>query len=218
MTPPYKLQLVAPGAVSEEAIRLVASALVDGNWPVPAVLARRDLASAFAWVFREMTGVSCEEGMNQRIFELRSVNPVPLPEGLFRPAGADDLDLVISWAHAFHRGIFGDSEPDRTEEYATEKVKNGSLYLWVDRKPVSMAARTRPTPHGESISYVYTPPEHRRKGYATAVVAELARKVLSEGKEFCSLYTDLANPTSNSIYMRIGFVPVADVIDIRFQE
>jgi GNAT superfamily N-acetyltransferase len=216
MTPPYKLQLVGPERVSMEALELVGSALRDGDWPVPAVLARKDIAFAFAEIWSRMTGVSGEEGMKQRIYELREVNPIPLPGGHIRPAETDDLDLVMGWAHAFHWECFGGSEPDRTEEYTAEKVRNGSLFLWVDEDPVSMAARLRPTPHGESISYVYTPKELRRKGYASAVVAALARRILEDGKQFCSLYTDLANPTSNSIYQSIGFAPVADVIDIRF--
>jgi predicted GNAT family acetyltransferase len=216
MTPPYKLQLVGPEGVPREAFEIVSSALLDGKWPVPAVLARKDIAVGFADVFSEMSNVSWEEGMKQRIYELREVNPIPPPDGHVRPAGTDDLDLVVQWAHAFHQGIFGDSEPDRTEEYARRKVKDGTLFLWVDGEPVSMAARLRPTPHGESISYVYTPPEERRKGYATAIVASLARRILADGKRFCSLYTDLSNPTSNRIYTKIGFAPVADVIDVRF--
>jgi predicted GNAT family acetyltransferase len=81
-----------------------------------------------------------------------------------------------------------------------------------------MAARTRPTPRGESISYVYTPPEHRRRGYATAVVARLSQEILDEGKQFCSLYTDLSNATSNSIYRKIGYRPIADVIEMHFED
>ena len=79
-----------------------------------------------------------------------------------------------------------------------------------------MAMRLRPSGRGESISCVYTPPGERRRGYATAVVAELAALLLSEGREFCALYTDLANPTSNKICREIGFVPRADVIEMDF--
>jgi predicted GNAT family acetyltransferase len=52
---------------------------------------------------------------------------------------------------------------------------------------------------------VYTPPEHRRRGYATALVADLSRHALRTGAERCMLFTDLANPTSNRIYARIGY-------------
>jgi hypothetical protein len=57
---------------------------------------------------------------------------------------------------------------------------------------------------------VYTPPELRRRGYASHCVAELSRALLAEGYDFCALFTDLANPTSNHIYQEIGYRPVCD--------
>jgi hypothetical protein len=39
---------------------------------------------------------------------------------------------------------------------------------------------------------------------------------LDRGKRFCFLYTDLANPTSNAIYMRLGYRPVCDSREIAF--
>ncbi|OZU86959.1 GNAT family N-acetyltransferase, partial [Virgibacillus indicus] len=45
----------------------------------------------------------------------------------------------------------------------------------------------------------------KKKGYATSTVAHLSQKILDEGFQFCSLYTDSTNPTSNSIYKKIGY-------------
>ena len=81
-----------------------------------------------------------------------------------------------------------------------------------------MAMKTRPTRRGISVSFVYTPPEFRRRGYATACVAELSRLLLESGRQFCSLFTDLANPTSNHIYQQIGYRPVADFDQYSFQQ
>jgi predicted GNAT family acetyltransferase len=81
---------------------------------------------------------------------------------------------------------------------------------------VSMAAASRPTPNGCSISLVYTPPERRRLGYASGCVAELSQRLLDSGKSFCTLFADLDNPTSNAIYQRMGFQPLADFREIRF--
>ena len=69
---------------------------------------------------------------------------------------------------------------------------------------------------GVRIGAVYTPPEHRRRGYATATVASLSRAMLDRGRRACYLFTDLANPTSNHIYAEIGYEPVCDVDEIRF--
>ena len=63
---------------------------------------------------------------------------------------------------------------------------------------------------------MYTPPELRGRGYATALVAQLSSQLLAEGRRFCFLYTDLANPTSNAIYERIGYVRVCESAEIAF--
>jgi hypothetical protein len=83
--------------------------------------------------------------------------------------------------------------------------------LWEDGEPVSLAAAGGPTPNGIRIGPVYTPPELRGRGYASALVAELTRVQLEGGRRFCFLFTDLANPTSNRIYQRVGYEPVTDV-------
>jgi predicted GNAT family acetyltransferase len=80
-----------------------------------------------------------------------------------------------------------------------------------------MAMKLRPIRNGISVSYVYTPPHLRRRGYATACVAELSRSLLASGYTFCALFTDQANPTSNHIYWEIGYRPVADFDEILFQ-
>ncbi len=72
------------------------------------------------------------------------------------------------------------------------------------------------TPNGVRLNIVYTPPEHQRRGYATACVAALSQHLLDSGRSFCFLFTDLANPTSNSIYQKIGYRPVCDFVDIEF--
>jgi hypothetical protein len=98
---------------------------------------------------------------------------------------------------------------DRTDE--------GDIFLWEDiHNPVSMTIKGRPTEHGVAITTVYTPPEFRRHGYATTCVAAVCREILDDGYDFCTLYTDLSNPTSNSIYMKIGFRSVCDSVEYTF--
>jgi hypothetical protein len=60
------------------------------------------------------------------------------------------------------------------------------------------------------VNFVYTPPEFRGRGYASNLVAHLSQELLDEGRKFCFLFTDLANPVSNSIYQKIGYRPVSD--------
>ncbi len=87
----------------------------------------------------------------------------------------------------------------------------------INNRIVSIAKASRDTPNGKAINLVYTPPKFRCKGYATEVVAKLCQSILNEGKKYCFLFTDLANPTSNKIYMNIGFKPILDVDEYRFE-
>ena len=90
--------------------------------------------------------------------------------------------------------------------------------IWeADGKPVSMAGYSGPTPNGIRIGAVYTPKDQRRKGYASACTAGLSQHLLDLGFQFCFLFTDLLNPTSNHIYQQIGFEPVSDVDQYSFK-
>ena len=105
---------------------------------------------------------------------------------------------------------------DRLKDDAPLIVDTTKVYLWEDGIPVSMVAKTRPTKNGISIGLVYTPPEFRQKGYATSCVATLCKELLNSGYKFCMIYTDLANPVSNSIYQKIGFREVCDSVEFSF--
>ena len=95
--------------------------------------------------------------------------------------------------------------------------EHGGFGLWHDAGgAVSLAGFGGPTPNGIRIGPVYTPPEHRNRGYGTAVTAAVSELLLEQGRRFCFLYTDLANPTSNAIYLRIGYEPVCDSRELAF--
>ena len=154
-----------------------------------------------------LRGGRAHRAMAQRIHALRAVQPVPVPPGRLRPAGPLDAEALIPWTAEFLRIADERSDP---AEAVHARIAGGMLFVWDDSGPVSMAAWTGKTPTGVRVAFVYTPPERRRNGYATAAVAELSRLLLEQGNQFCCLYTDLANPTSNAIYARIGYRPVAD--------
>ncbi|HNS51028.1 MAG TPA: GNAT family N-acetyltransferase [Anaerolineae bacterium] len=218
MTPPFRLQVWAGAELDQVALGLVADGLLQGRWPVAGVIGCQAAAEAFAVAWRSRTGANWSAGMWMKLYELRHVEHPRYPPGHARPASAQDLDLVRRWAWAFHDACFDDDRHDRTVRGAQGSVESGRLMLWVDGEPCAMAARIRPTPHGEAVGLVYTPTEARRRGYASAVVAQVSQRILDDGKRFCTLYADLANPTSNSIYRSIGYRPVADVVEIDFGE
>ena len=113
-------------------------------------------------------------------------------------------------------------EPELHEDPATLVDRrledpDGDFAVWEDGGfPVSLAGWGGPTPNGIRIGPVYTPPERRGRGYAGALTAGVTRTLLDAGRRFCFLFTDLSNPTSNALYARIGYEPVADVDMWRF--
>ncbi len=217
MTPPHKLLVHSEDDHQSASLSLVADGLLRGQWRVPGVMAPEAVAETFASAWCRQTGATCQGGMRQRIYELREVAHPTYPAGRFEQATLEHLELVRGWAHGFHEQIFHDDQNERSVGAAEGVLRRGDMFLWIDGFPRSMAGRTRPTPHGWAICQVFTPPEYRRKGYATAVVASVSQRILDDGKEFCTLYTDLSNPTSNSIYRRIGYRRVVDVIDVHFE-
>jgi GNAT superfamily N-acetyltransferase len=164
-------------------------------------------AEAFARAWARVRGVEPRLKMRQRLHSLTTVAPIRRAPGQLLLARAEDLDVVLRWQGDFNSEAMGDSPDPELRDAVAKRVDEGDIYLWVDGEPRSMAASARPTRHGVAINSVYTPPDMRGRGYATACVAALSQRLLDNGKQFCVLYTDLANPTSNAIYARIGVSP-----------
>lgn len=210
-TPPHKVLVTDLPA---DAAQAVVETLVDRYDAVPAVLGSEPVARAVAEAWVERVGGEWRPGMRQRIYRLDEVRPPEGVPGRLRLAGPEDLELAVEWGHAFADDA--DVRFTSPRSAVTRWIEGGALVLWeVEGAPRSIAVASGRTPHGVRVGYVYTPPEHRRSGYASACVAALSRRLLEEdGYDFCVLYTDLDNPTSNSIYARVGYRPVEDVRDI----
>jgi len=217
ITPPHNLLLAGSPPIPEEAIELLIQNLCAGKWTFPGTNAEKGLALRFAEAWARAAGVEFRAKMRLRAYELRQVVP-PLdpPGGTLRLASPDDLETVAGWRVEFIRESLHEDPPEDNHEDALRFIQAGSTFLWEDQQPVSMAVSTRPTPHGVSIGGVYTPPEYRGRGYASACVAALSQRLLDGGKSFCTLFTDLDYPTSNSIYQKIGYRPVCDFTEYTF--
>lgn len=215
MTPPRNLILTGNYPEEHEAFTLLAQNLHANGWPMPGVLGPTEVAHSFALAWQQRTGQTYQEGMRERAFELTQVIPPRPGPGRLRLAILADLELVLKWVQAFYQEAVPD-EPTGSLEEMQRKLKKlierGEIYLWeLEEGPiVSLAAKTRPVSKVISIGPVYTPPEQRGKGYASRCVAAFSQLLLASGWERCSLFTDLANPTSNSIYQQIGYRPVCD--------
>ncbi len=208
--PPHKLLLYADQEECQEAARMVLHDLLDHGWTVPGVFGPTRVAEQFAAAWAAISGKSAKPGMFQRVYELRKVNHPQYSPGSMRVVTEADLPLITEWAYQFTLDCFGSADQAEAAELAQRRVGDRDVYLWEDGQPVSMAAKARPTINGITVNLVYTPPQFRRRGYATSCVARLSQLLLDSGWKFCTLFTDLANPTSNDIYQKVGYTPVCD--------
>jgi hypothetical protein len=149
--------------------------------------------------------------MDQRLFRLDTLDaPTGVP-GSARRAGPADRSLLLAWYRAF--ADEADARGLDLEQSVDRMVANGGAWFWVDGEPVSMAARRLPALGSARIGPVYTPPEDRAQGYGGAVTAVATQDVLDDGA-VPVLFTNLANPTSNAIYQRLGYRPVGDYVSV----
>ena len=216
MTPPHRLLLTGNDEKRNETISLLAADLVSTYPKTSGVLARRAFSERFAEQWARMTGVDARIWMNQRLYRLTEVKPTREAKGTMRSAEKDDMEFLLDWAYAMNVEIKEKASREMVCKSVESHINNRSLYLWTNEVPVSMAASARPLRNGITINLVYTPPKYRRHGYATACVSSLCKKLLENGYRYCSLYADLVNRTSNSIYLKIGFEPVYDFVEYNF--
>ena len=186
---------------------------VTANADVPASLLPRVRARLHAEPFRR--------AMALQVYQACTINPPQHPApGSLRAGEPADTALVAGWIADFNDEALEEGVSDRTAalRMAQDLVSHQgrSVYLWEDGKPVSMVATGRPSPNGGRVYAVYTPPEHRRKGYASSSVAALSQVLLDGGLQCCFLFADITNPTPNHIYRQIGYEPVAFFDEYRF--
>jgi len=212
-TPPYNL--VVSLAEDLEAVDALVDALA-GEAP-PGVSGPRDAAARFAERWAARAGRRASVRMAERIYRLTAVRaPRPAP-GRMRPAERADRPLLLAWIEAFFQEALGESTKpdDSVDRWLAGQGR--TLFLWEDGDVrVSLCGVGSETPHGIRVGPVYTPPEHRSRGYASNLVAGVSQAQLDAGRQFVTLFTDLANPTSNKIYMDVGYEPVIDVDRIDF--
>lgn len=218
-TPPHRLlvsYLDAPPSAQlvEQCVEHVLEA--DGR-EVPGVTADKKVARPIALALARATGRDARLSSAMGIYALSEVTDARRASGELRRLRPEEDDLACEWLLAFgeESGFDPSSEERARARLATchgaDEEQRGLLLWHANGSPVSMVGYTGPTPNGIRVGPVYTPPEHRGHGYASAAVAELSRRLLAGGRRSCFLFTDLANPTSNHIYKEVGYRRVSDV-------
>lgn len=186
--------------------------LLDAKHAIPGVLGPSPDVAALAELWAQRKNLRAWLSMDQRIYACERVIPPPFLPAPGRMRGADpaDRELLVAWSRDFHVAVHMADSLAECDQLIDRLIARRAIWIWDDNEPVSCAAFSRESPSGIAINHVYTPPDQRGRGYASACVGALTTRLLGSGKNFCCLYTDLANSTSNKIYQRIGYQPVCD--------
>jgi uncharacterized protein len=219
-TEPFNLVLGDP--TSEAALDPLLEAVLIDDPEVPGVVGNVPFVEPAAQRLAGARGRSAERILSQGVYGLTAVRDVARAPGGARATATEDRAQILDWMRAFAAEALPD--PDEAFERMERNLESryggegAGFWLWEDRgEPVSLSGFSGPTPTGIRIGPVYTPPEHRRHGYATTLVADLSAWLLEQGHRGCFLFTDLANPTSNRIYVEIGYERVCDAMEFTFR-
>jgi GNAT superfamily N-acetyltransferase len=205
---------------SEEDAKSFARKLSEMISVLPGVNGPVTSANCFAEAWKEKRACRLKTAADLRLFELTSTIKPKKPGGFSRMASPADVELIFDWLDAFHEeAVSHDPKPaaELLRQRIRDSVIKGYYSLWEDQgKPVCLVGSNRETSTERWVAPVYTPEKLRGRGYASALVAAVSQRIVDSGKKGM-LFTDLTNPTSNSIYQKVGYVPLADFRHVLFQ-
>jgi GNAT superfamily N-acetyltransferase len=208
LTPPYELLLAV---VPDDTVQDLAGALQSRGVVLPGAHGPVLTVERFTVAWAAGGGSAATTAMRLRLYALgRLQPPAPAPAGQARPASERDVDVAVGWMRSFQREA--NLPASDVESAVRGQIQDGRLWLWEDPAGLAVAAAARSVNAAgvARVGPVYTPPRHRRRGYGAAVTAACTADALRRDAEHVVLFTDLANPTSNSIYQQLGYRPVSD--------
>ncbi len=214
-TPPFHALLTSlPDGSADSFVELLTAGTVRPTGVN--VAAQEEPAFVAAWV--AATGGSTSVHMRSRLFRLAGLTPPdPFPAGAARVAGPDDTELLVDWSAAFVAET-GSGGGDPRKGVADRLSYRGFMLWEAGGVPVAMAGLTRNVAGVVRVGAVYTPAEQRRRGYGGAVTTAASQAALDGGAAEVVLFTDLANPTSNALYQRLGYRPVGDRVQLDLRD
>ena len=183
----------------------------DGT-PLPGVIGEAATAARFAGRWTERTGAGARPREGQRLYRLGTLTEPTGPPGQLRLARPDDAELLTKWAEGFERDTDMPS-PGDLRGMIEARIAGGRIWVWEDDDgPACMAVGTVAVEGVARVGFVYTPDARRNRGYAAVCVGRLSRHLLDTEADICILTTQLANPTSNGVYRRLGYEAVAELL------
>ncbi|MEU0796499.1 GNAT family N-acetyltransferase [Amycolatopsis sp. NPDC005961] len=194
-------------AISAEQADALAEQLSELDHPLCGVTAEDDTAAAFAEAWHRRTGAAAVPGVRVRLHRLGTlIPPDPMPEG--HAVDGRDHAEVVRWCDEFAAAV-GQAPVADERAWAASNFAGKDFTFWATETPVAMAGSTPMLAGMVRVDPVYTPDRFRGRGYAGAVTVAVSRAALAAGATDVMLYTDPANVTSNALYRRIGYIPIA---------
>ena len=204
MTPPWRL-IVSTGR--DDAVPVLVEAMLDGGPRPPGVVGLAAMAERFATAWNAATGEKAPPATEMNLHVTDRVNAPADVSGELRLAKAEESEWVAESFIEFAIAIGADdAERGESRTSAAAYLARGEVWVWdVGGSPVSLVCCTRMAPVGARVAPVYTPPDQRGRGYASAAVAALTTRLLDDGAQWCAIFADVDNPTTNTMYRRIGY-------------
>lgn len=179
MTPPRHLII---NRMDEPALTALVDYFVSASIPVSGVVGPNTSTRLFSGYWKTRTGRNSSLKRSYRLYACEEVMFQTASRGRLRPATESDESLVTRLVAEFCREAGIDDETEGMTARVPNEIARKTLYIWDDAEVVSMALVQRETAHGISISMVYTPPNHRKQGYATSCVAAITQRMLDSKK------------------------------------
>ncbi|MBU8917764.1 GNAT family N-acetyltransferase [Bacillus sp. FJAT-29953] len=184
---------------------------------LPGITGDPQTAQMFAGIFSKINNLRYETEMTMEAYHCPTLIKPQGVKGEILKATDEHVDVVADYLAGFMRDAFGTQvEPSSQQTRAATMIAAGGLYLWiVNGHPVAQANISHRSPRHARINAVFTPTQHRKHGYASALVAELCKIIESENR-IPMLYADVKNPDSNKVYQNIGFQKCGLIEEIKF--
>ena len=200
--------------MAHDVVAATVKAIAEAGVVLPGVNGDAATAAYFAGHWTEACSAAALPFQGQRLYEATRIQNLNGISGYLRQAKTSDHELIITWMHEFHSEI-GEPHSDFSH-FVDSRISSGRFWLWDDSGPAAMASYSQSVEGAVRVQSVYTPPKKRKKGYAGSCVGSLSELLIERGYR-CLLYTDLGNRSSNSIYRRVGYRAVAEILRYRFK-
>lgn len=210
-TPPHALNVTR---MPQEALEALADALATIRPNLFGAVGPREVVAAFYECWSRRTGATITRNKDLWLYELGTLRAASVAGGYAAFATEEDFELCVQWRSDFSNELglpLGNPESD-----TRDRIAQRNLLLWKADETVAMAGARAITPTAARIGPVYTPPDARRKGYASGVVHALSKHLLDTGRTSCFLFTDADNTGANDVYIKLGYRKIGEFAEYWF--